>query len=117
MQIKGEDYSIIFDDKLNTVNFNGSLRLENMGEYKAIEQFLLDVHELNLPFLNLDFKEVDFLNSSGIAMLCRFIMDVKKQNKMPVIVTGNDDILWQKKSFANLKLLWDKVEVKFGRAQ
>jgi hypothetical protein len=44
-------------------------------------------------------------------------MDVKKQNKMPVIVTGNDDILWQKKSFANLKLLWDKVEVKFGRAQ
>lgn len=117
MQITNDDYAIKFDDKLNTVNFKGTLRLENLAEYKAIEQFLMDIYELNLPFLNLDFKDVDFLNSSGIAMLCRFIINVKKQDRMPVIVTGNDEILWQKKSFMNLKVLWDKVEVKFGRAQ
>ncbi len=114
MQINGDGYNIVFDDGSNTVNFKGSLRLENMGEYNNIEKFLLDIHELNLPYLNLDFKDVEFLNSSGIAMLCRFIMDVKKINKMPVIVTGNENILWQKKSFSNLKMLWDKVEVRFA---
>lgn len=114
MQIKGDGYGIDFDHENNTVGFKGSFRLENIGEYEKIKQLLSDVHELNLSCLKLDFREVDFLNSSGIAMLCKFIMEVKKIDKMPVIILGNEKILWQKKSFQNLKLLWDKVDVEFS---
>jgi hypothetical protein len=113
MQLNGEDFSIVFDNNKNVVDFSGSIRLESMNEYQKIAQFLLDIHELSLPNLTLDFKKVEFLNSSGIAMLCKFILDVKKIDKMDILVIGNEKILWQKKSFSNLKLLWDKVDVKF----
>ena len=116
MQITDENYNVIFDNNTNTIIFKGALRLESMNEYQKVEKFMIEVHELKLTNLNLDFREVDFLNSSGIAMLCKFIIHVKKMDKMPVKFLGNDDILWQKKSFANLKLLWDRVEVEFLRA-
>ena len=64
--INGDSYSVAFDNTNNTVNFKGSLRLENPSEYRNIEQFLIDVHELELPYMNLDFQDVEFLNSSGI---------------------------------------------------
>lgn len=116
MQLNDENFSIVFDNNSNTIFFKGSLRLESMNEYRKIEKFMLEVHDLKLENLNLDFTDVDFLNSSGIAMLCKFIIDIKKMDKMPVKFLGNEDILWQKKSFANLKLLWNRVDVEFRHA-
>ncbi len=112
MQLQGDGFDVVFERAQNAVVFNGVMRLENMQDYDRIGKFLLDVNELELPQLVLDFRKVEFLNSAGIAMLCRFIMDAKKLNKKPVSVIGNENVLWQKKSFSNLKLLWDKIDVR-----
>ncbi len=114
MQLSGDTYSIAFDEPARTISFEGSLRLESVKEYQKIHKFMMDVIELEIPSVNLDFTKVDFLNSSGIAMLCRYILDAKKKDKVPVRVTGNPKVLWQKKSFLNLKYLWEKVEVVFN---
>ena len=80
---------------------------------RAEKKFMLDIHDLNLQSLTLNFKDLMFLNSSGINMLCKFVLDVKKIDKMLIKVIGNKNILWQTKSFKNLKLLWNKLKLDF----
>ena len=113
MEFNGQDFKINIDNLNNTENLSRSLRLWTPAHYNTIKQFLLDVHDLDIIELQLNFKNMDFLNSSGISMLCTFILEIKKLNKMPVKIIGNKNILWQTKSFQNLKLLWDRLELEF----
>lgn len=111
MKIESESYRIWFDREGSRVVFEGALRLSGSTDYKPIHQFLLDVHELDIPVLTLDFKELEFLNSSGISTLCRFVFDAKKRDSTPIRIIGTKDVLWQTKSFSNLQKLWDKIEL------
>lgn len=111
--MEGDSYKIWFDHTNNTIYFDGSLRLWDPSEYQKIKQFMLDVHDLNITELYLNFVKLDFLNSSGISMLCKFIFEVKRINKLTLYVVGNKEILWMKKSFENLLKLWDKIVLVF----
>ncbi len=111
MKLQDDNFLIRFDPEKNRVFFEGVLRLSGPAEYNRIEQFLLDVLELDLSRLELDFTELEFLNSAGISMLCHFIFQAKDRDKMPLRILGNKEVLWQKKSFANLQQLWEKIEL------
>lgn len=113
MKLQGDNYEIRFEEDRNTIMFEGSLRLWDPTDYSKIKQFMLDVHDLNIPELYLNFVRLDFLNSSGISTLCKFILDAKKMNKLNLHIIGNETILWQKKSFENLVKLWDKITLEF----
>lgn len=111
--IKGDIYRIFYDETEKTIFFEGSLRLWDPSEYQKIRQFMLDTLDLNITELSLDFYRLEFLNSSGISTLCKFILDAKKINRHTIIVIGNKEILWQKKSFDNLSRLWDAIRLDF----
>ncbi|OHD53789.1 MAG: hypothetical protein A2Y33_02740 [Spirochaetes bacterium GWF1_51_8] len=111
MKMEGEFFKINFDHETNTIFFEGSLRLWDPTEYQKIKQFMLDVHDLNIKELTLNYVNLEFMNSFGISILCKFILEIKPMNKVALTVVGNKDILWQKKSFENLKKLWDQITV------
>ena len=113
MKIETDFYEISYDEKKDTIYFKGSLREWDPVEYNKIRKFMLDVHDLDIDNLHLNMLDLDFLNSSGISMLCKFIFEIKRQDKVRLNILGNKDFLWQKKSFWNLKKLWDSIELDF----
>lgn len=113
MKIENETFKIFYLEGERAVFFEGSIRLWDPSEYQKIKQFLLDILELEGSELRIDFTKLEFLNSSGISMMCKFVFDVKKMASKTIKFVGRKNILWQKKSLGNLQKLWDKVELEF----
>jgi len=113
MRMDDDFFKIIYDEGKETIFFEGALRLNDFSRFDKIKQFMLDVYILDGNELVIDFKKLDFLNSAGISTLCNFIFAIKDQNKKNVKIVGNKDILWQKKSFENLKIIWDRINIVF----
>jgi hypothetical protein len=113
MKMEDDLFKITYEEDKNTLFFEGSLRLNDLARFEKIKQFMLDVYGLDTRQLVIDFLGLDFLNSAGISTLCNFIFEIKDQNKKSVTIIGNKNIQWQNKSFANLKIIWDKIEISF----
>lgn len=111
IKFEGDIYKIWYNDQEHVIVFEGSLRLWDPAEYNKIRQYLYDIYELNLKTMKIDLTRLEFLNSSGISMLCKFVFESKKLDHSPIVFIGKNDILWQKKSLHNLKKLWDKIEL------
>lgn len=111
--LKGEEYSVEYNDGTQNVNFVGTIRLQTTAEYEPITQLLHKAHDAADPSgaVCLDFRQLRFLNSSGINIISRFVIAARKQNKVNLTVLGNQDIYWQKKSLTNLQKLWSKVQI------
>ncbi len=114
MRIDDENYKLAYDEASKTVNFFGSLRMNELSEFDKVKKFMKEAYELNDPSLTLDFMKLEFMNSAGISTLCKFIFDIKDLSPYkPVVIIGNSDILWQRKSFENLKKIWDMITIRF----
>lgn len=113
LKIEDDNFKIWYEESEYAVFFEGSLRLWDPSEYSSIKQFLLDIHDFGMDCLTIDISNLEFLNSSGINMLCKFVFEMKKVNRTNLLIIGRANILWQKKSLQNLKKLWDKIQLKF----
>ena len=109
--LTGEDYSVQYDAALRAVQFVGSIRLQTMDDYAPIRQLLDDAMEAADPGATviLDFRNLRFLNSSGINSISRFVIEARKQDTVMLKVIGNQEIYWQQKSLTNLQRLWPKI--------
>ncbi|RCJ42049.1 hypothetical protein A6770_35335 [Nostoc minutum NIES-26] len=113
MEIKTEDYNIWYDATDKSVICQGSLRLGGMEEYAAIVQLLDDVVVQQPSILILNLRDLKFLNSSGINMLSKFVIKVRQQKNMQLMVQGSRNIPWQGKSLKNLQRLMPSIEVEW----
>jgi hypothetical protein len=104
-EIKGQDYSIQYDPQSVTVCFQGELSLGGPSEYAPIVELLDEVAENEPPAITLNLKKLDFVNSSGISMLSKFVISVRKKKTIQLLVLGSNDIPWQQKSLKNLEKL------------
>ncbi len=105
-EIKGEDYTVLFDSNSITVSLKGELSLGGSSEYEPITTLLNQVVETNPEVMTIDLRELAFLNSSGISMLSKFVMTLRKKKGTQLVVLGSNDMPWQGKSLQNLvKLL------------
>ncbi len=104
-EIVGDTYRIEYDTHTLTVHFQGSLRLSGPGEYEPIAQLLEDLAEQEPEEMTLDLQQLEFLNSSGISMLSKFVINIRKKKSVQVVVLGSNDIPWQGKSLKNLQRL------------
>jgi hypothetical protein len=111
MEIKNEDYSVVYDPADTTVNFQGSLRLSGMPEYAPIVELLDRTLETNPDCITLNLEKLEFLNSSGINVLSKFVIKVRQKKTVRTIVRGNQNILWQAKSLKNLKRLMPSLQL------
>ena len=113
MEVKGENYSVTYDNETITVNFQGSLRLGGMEEYAPIVKLLNQVVDMEPEIITLDLKTLKFLNSSGISMLSKFVISVRKKKNISITVKGSQGILWQGKSLKNLQRLMPSLKLEF----
>ncbi|MEG4498137.1 hypothetical protein QUB05_13070 [Microcoleus sp. F10-C6] len=104
-EIKGEDYSIKYDRESVTVIFQGELSLSGPAEYAPIVQLLDEVANPEPPTITLNLKNLEFVNSSGISMLSKFVITVRKKKMIQLLVLGSKDVPWQQKSLKNLEKL------------
>ena len=95
--IQGEEYSLEYNDSSLTINFIGTIRLQSTAEYAPIIELLQKAHDTAAEgaTLNLDFRQLRFLNSSGINSLSRFVIGGRKADKVNLKVVGNAEIYWQ----------------------
>ena len=105
MNIQDEHYKIRFDAAAHAVEFHGTLRLNGMAEYAPVFELLNQAVAADPARpLTLDLRQLEFLNSSGIAMLSKFVIGLRN-GEARLNVLGSAAIPWQGKSLTNLKRL------------
>ncbi len=111
--INGNDYTIEYNEGTQSVRFEGTIRLQTTKDYEPVNRLLHNALEATASgkTLTLDFRQLRFLNSSGINAVSRFVIAARKQDRVKLKVLGAQDIYWQKKSLINLQRLWSKVDI------
>lgn len=102
--IEGEGYRVYRGDADGHVVFEGALRLGGTTEYAPINALLFEVMD-EAHSITLDLRQLEFLNSSGIAMLSKFVIEARNRQVTEVAIQGASTIPWQGKSLNNLKRL------------
>ncbi|MFM6190675.1 MAG: slr1659 superfamily regulator [Planktothrix sp.] len=102
-EIKGEDHIVQYDPESVTICFQGELSLGGPVEYEPIKSLLDQVTATKPPLMTLDLRNLSFLNSSGISLLSKFVMSLRKKPQIQLIILGTKEVAWQDKSLQNLK--------------
>lgn len=110
MKIENENYTLETEEGSNTVFISGSLRLNGMDEYAPVLEALRNALA-NGDVMNLNLKGLEFLNSSGIAMLSKFIIEARGVENLKLTINGSASIPWQGKSLKNLQRLLPALEL------
>ena len=104
MEINQDQYQVRYEPDASTVICSGSFRLTG-DEYAAITEILNAAADAKPCELTLDVTGLQFLNSSGIHTLSKFVLRVRGHNTTRVTVRGSSKYPWQQKSLANLERL------------
>lgn len=105
MDIKTEDYSVCYEPTTATVNFQGLLRLAAIPDYEPIIELLNDITEQSPKTITMNLEKLKFLNSSGMSVLSRFVIGVRKKKTIQLVVKCSPTISWQQKSLNNWQRL------------
>jgi hypothetical protein len=111
MEIRADDYSVEYDPITEIVSFQGSLRLSGTKEYAPITELLNEVVGKSPETINLNFQKLEFLNSSGIYMLSKFVIKVREQENINITIHGSKSIPWQGKSLKNFQKLMPALQL------
>jgi hypothetical protein len=110
--INGEAFEIQVDDNNTTVLFKGALRLSGMDDYAPILKMLKEtlVQAAAVPIV-LDLRELDFLNSSGITMFSRFVIEARDHAGINLQFLASASVPWHTRSLKNLQRLMPSLDV------
>lgn len=98
--IHGDHYTVEWDAEAKVVALKGILRLNGLQEYAPVATFLSEAVQAGT--MTLDLRELEFLNSSGIAMLSKFVIEIRNRKTVELSVVGSKAVAWQGKSLVNL---------------
>ncbi len=110
--INGESYALSLAEDNCTVSFKGALRLSGVEDYAPILDLLKGT--LNNPAapIVLDLTELDFLNSSGITMFSRFVIEVRGRAGINLQFLASESIPWHARSLKNLQRLMPSLNIR-----
>lgn len=114
MQIKGQGYLVTYHPATATITCKGAFRLRR-NEYAPIVRLLNGIAALKPPLIILDLRELQFLNSSGVSVLSKFVIIVRKLKATQMVVLGNRQISWQSRSLRNFQKLMRGLKVEWAR--
>lgn len=113
MEIKTDTYSITRAQDNNTIKLEGALRLSGMDEYAPIVALFNEVAASHTEQVILDLRNLEFLNSSGINILSKFVIKIRQKENVQVVVQGSQKVAWQGKSLKNLQRLMPNLQLKW----
>ncbi|ALG66711.1 slr1659 superfamily regulator [Beggiatoa leptomitoformis] len=105
MQIKTDDYDIAFDTVTNVITCKGSLLLSGSDEYAPLLDLMNNATEQPIEMLTLDVRALEFLNSSGINTMTKFVINVRNKKSLQLTVVGYEQVPWQVRLLKNLQRL------------
>src|SRR5262249_33299303 len=114
MEISHENYRVKYDVAAATVVCQGSFRLRGPEEYAPILELLTQAAEAKPATLTLDLRQLQFLNSSGLNTLSKFVLLVRKLNTSQVVIQGNRQFAWQQKSLLNFQRLLPGLQLEIA---
>lgn len=109
MELKTDDYRVWVEG--SEVHFDGTMRLSGSEAYAPIQELLETVLRENPAKITLNLTDLEFLNSSGINLLAKFTIEVRKRANVGLVVKGSRGVPWQSKSLGNLKKLYPAIEL------
>jgi hypothetical protein len=95
MKLEGRTYTITYNNTTATVSFQGVLRLQSTDEGKSITDFLNRVAALEPKTIQLDFEQLQLMNSTGLSILTKFLLKMRGQDATQVILRASKDHFWQ----------------------
>ena len=105
MEISRADYHVTYEPVTATITCEGTFRLQGSAEYDPILQVFMEAADARPPTLTIDIRSLQFLNSSGINTLSKFVLQVRKHNVSRVVIQGSSRYSWQEKSLKNFQRL------------
>lgn len=93
------------------IHLEGAMRLAGSEAYAPIYALMIDVLDKAASAVTVNLSELEYLNSSGINMLAKFTIEVRKRESVHLTIRGSDQIPWQNKSLRNLKKLLPELEL------
>jgi hypothetical protein len=112
--LNGESFAIERDENNSTVVFKGALRLSGTADYAPILDLLKETLATPATPVVLDLRELDFLNSSGITMLSRFVIEARDCNGINLEILASESIPWHARSLKNLQRLMPALSVRLA---
>jgi len=112
--ISGESFEIRREDDNSTVVFKGALRLSGTEDYAPILDMLKETLISPARPIVLDVRELDFLNSSGITMLSRFVIEARDRSGINLEVLASEAIPWHVRSLKNLQRLMPSLTIRLA---
>jgi hypothetical protein len=109
--ISGETFEIQLAEDNSTVIFKGALRLTGMEDYAPILAMLKETLTDVSAAVVIDMRELDFLNSSGITMFSRFVIEARNRTHIGLQFIASETIPWQARSLKNLQRLMPAIRV------
>lgn len=111
MEIRATDYSVWIEGSV--IHYEGTLRLSGTDAYQPIYEMMQSFLSTNPSSIVLDLTQLEFLNSSGINLLAKFTIELRKAANVGLTVLGSNRIPWQSKSLPNLQKLHKGVVLEF----
>jgi hypothetical protein len=109
MEIKTNDFHVWLEG--TEIHLEGTMRLAGSEAYAPIYALMMDVLSRSAPSVTLNLSNLEYLNSSGINMIAKFTIEVRKRENVHLIIKGSEQIPWQKKSLRNLKKLLPELDL------
>ncbi len=109
--ITGESFEVRLEEQTSTVHFKGALRLTNSEDYAPILELLEETLSNGSQMIVVDIRELDFLNSSGITMLSRFVIEVRGRMMAELRFLASKNISWHARSLTNLQRLMPALTI------
>ncbi len=112
--INGESFEVRLEEDTVTVSFKGALRLSGMEDYAPILEMLKGTLINPAAPIVLDLRELDFLNSSGITMFSRFVIEARDRAGISVQVLASESVPWHARSLKNLQRLMPSLSIRLS---
>ncbi len=105
-----QSYAIQVAEDFSRVLLRGYLRLQKRPDYQKVLDTLREAAQRSPGSLEIDVRELRFLNSPGITALAGFLRGMRDIGKK-IVITGSKTFAWQSKTLDSFSRLFDNVIV------